>query len=58
MLFGLSTDQLVKITLAVIALIGGIIAAVFSINKRSHKVGNINGNNNTIHNGDTTKKGK
>lgn len=49
-----TSDQLVKIILAVIGLIGIICGAVFAVNKRSHKVGDITGSNNKVNNGDIT----
>lgn len=51
-----TADQIVKIVLAILTLIGVICGAVFAVNKRSHKVGNITGNNNKIHNGDKVSK--
>ncbi|WP_353168725.1 hypothetical protein [Acinetobacter sp.] len=50
-----TTDQIVKIILAVIGLISVICGAIFAVNKRNHKIGNINGSNNNIINGDFTK---
>lgn len=53
---GLTVDQWVKIILAVISLIGIIIGAIFAINKRNHKIGNITGHNNNIINGNYKSK--
>lgn len=50
----LTTDLIVKIVLAVITLIGIICGAIFAVNKRNHKIGNVNGSNNNIINGDIT----
>ncbi|WP_180052627.1 MULTISPECIES: hypothetical protein [unclassified Acinetobacter] len=52
----LSTAQWVQIILAVIGLIGVIFGVIFAVNKRSHKIGNITGNGNRIHNGDKIGK--
>lgn len=48
----LTTEQWVKIILAVIGLIG----VIFAVNKRNHKIGNITGNRNNIVNGDQIRK--
>lgn len=48
----LTTAQWVQIILALISLIGVICGVIFAVNKRSHKIGNITGNGNRIHNGD------
>ena len=51
-----TTEQMVKIILAIIGLIATICVAIFSVNKRNHKIGNITGNDNKIHNGDKVGK--
>lgn len=51
-----TADQIVKIILAITGLITVIFGAIFTVNKRSHKTGNINGSNNKVINGDFTKK--
>ncbi|WP_343682805.1 hypothetical protein [Acinetobacter baylyi] len=44
-----------KIILGILALIFG---TSWVIKKRNHKIGNINGNNNTVNNGDQNNNGK
>jgi len=49
-------DQWVKIILAILAIVSTIIVAIFAVNKRSHKIGNITGNGNHTQNGDKIGK--
>ncbi|WP_433848129.1 hypothetical protein [Acinetobacter proteolyticus] len=49
-------EQWLKIILGTLSLIGIIVAAIFAVNKRSHKIGNVTGNNNNITNGDSHGK--
>ncbi|MCL6184921.1 hypothetical protein MU404_16450 [Acinetobacter baumannii] len=53
----LSSEDTVKIILAILGIISLLVGGYFAANKRSHKIGNINGNNNKIHNGDKVKNG-
>ncbi len=52
----LTTEQWVKIILALIGLIGIIFGVIFAVNKRNHTIGNITGNGNNIVNGDKIRK--
>jgi hypothetical protein len=51
-----TSDQIVKVALAVIALVTTVCAAIFAVNKRTHKIGNIKGDKNKIINGDKVSK--
>lgn len=51
-----TSDQIVKVVLAVIALVTTICVAIFAVSKRTHKIGSIKGNKNKIINGDKADK--
>lgn len=51
-----TSDQVIKVALAVIALATTICVAIFAVNKRTHKIGSIKGNKNKIINGDKVDK--
>lgn len=51
-----TSDQIVKVALAIIALLTTACVAIFAVNKRTHKIGNIKGNKNKIINGDKVGK--
>lgn len=53
-----TSDQLVKIILALIALLTLIVTSIFAVNRRSHKLRDIKGSNNKIINGDFNNKDK
>lgn len=51
-----TSDQWVKIIGIIVGLLIAILGAVFTVNRRSHKIGNITGNGNHVHNGDKIGK--
>lgn len=56
MWLGISSDDWVKIIIAVISLIIAIIGVFSYVNKRSHKMRDVIGDNNDVINGDVTNK--
>lgn len=53
---GFTPEQWLKIIGITSALVIAIVGAIFTVNKRSHKIGNIKGNKNKIINGDKVSK--
>lgn len=53
---GFTPEQWLKIIGIISALVIAIVGAIFAVNKRSHKIGNIKGDKNKIINGDKVSK--
>lgn len=53
---GFTPEQWLKIIGIISALLIAIVGAIFAVNKRSHKIGDIKGDNNKIINGDKVSK--